>query len=227
VTEQPPEEPTSADSAGTEPDGAERPDVAAESGEESLGGWDEPEVAEGTWLPIEIETEEVIIEVTDVVVAEEPADPPAVPDASMSEPSPAVASDTEAAVEPPPASPSARMTGWRPFKSAGAGGESPVPRRPSVLQHSNFSTPPSSPPPPPMRPHTPAGAKRSPFPARKPASGPAASPQPAGSPTSVADKLATLRSQLAELSSDRPEVVIGAAFVGGLILASILKRLAR
>jgi hypothetical protein len=32
---------------------------------------------------------------------------------------------------------------------------------------------------------------------------------------------------LAQLAHDRPEVVIGAAFAGGFLLAMILKRLAR
>jgi hypothetical protein len=32
---------------------------------------------------------------------------------------------------------------------------------------------------------------------------------------------------LAQLANDRPEVVVGAAFAGGFLLAMILKRLAR
>ena len=34
-------------------------------------------------------------------------------------------------------------------------------------------------------------------------------------------------SKLASLTSERPEVVVAAAFVGGLVIATILKRLAR
>jgi hypothetical protein len=37
----------------------------------------------------------------------------------------------------------------------------------------------------------------------------------------------TLGASVAKLASDHPELVIGAAFVGGLLLATILKRLAR
>ncbi len=37
----------------------------------------------------------------------------------------------------------------------------------------------------------------------------------------------SLQSSISSLATDRPEVVIGAAFVGGVVLALIIKRLAR
>jgi hypothetical protein len=43
----------------------------------------------------------------------------------------------------------------------------------------------------------------------------------------LAAKASDVGAQLATLSSERPEVVIGAAFVGGLLLAMVIKRLAR
>ena len=41
------------------------------------------------------------------------------------------------------------------------------------------------------------------------------------------DRVSEASSKIASLSSERPEVVIAAAFVGGLVIAAILKRLAR
>ena len=43
----------------------------------------------------------------------------------------------------------------------------------------------------------------------------------------VFERLATAQERAAVLASERPEVVVGAAFIGGLILATILKRLGR
>ena len=49
-----------------------------------------------------------------------------------------------------------------------------------------------------------------------------------GSPQAqLAGRVSGVSSTLASLSSERPEVVVGAAFVGGLVIAMILKRLAR
>jgi hypothetical protein len=43
----------------------------------------------------------------------------------------------------------------------------------------------------------------------------------------LTDRVSEASSKLASLSSERPEVVIAAAFVGGLVIAAIVKRLAR
>lgn len=43
----------------------------------------------------------------------------------------------------------------------------------------------------------------------------------------LAQRVSDGRAQLTTLSAERPEVVVGAAFVGGLLLAMIIKRLAR
>lgn len=52
--------------------------------------------------------------------------------------------------------------------------------------------------------------------------------EPATSPFDpVFERLATAQERAAVLASERPEVVVGAAFAGGLILAAILKRLGR
>ena len=57
---------------------------------------------------------------------------------------------------------------------------------------------------------------------------PAAADEPTGSPWDpVFERLATAQERAAILARERPEVVIGAAFGGGLILATILKRLGR
>jgi len=45
--------------------------------------------------------------------------------------------------------------------------------------------------------------------------------------TQLADGVSDASSKLDTLWSERPEVVVGAAFVGGLVIATILKRLAR
>jgi hypothetical protein len=56
----------------------------------------------------------------------------------------------------------------------------------------------------------------------------AETPAESGSPTAqLAARASDVGAKLASLSSERPEVVIGAAFVGGLLIASIIKRLAR
>lgn len=48
----------------------------------------------------------------------------------------------------------------------------------------------------------------------------------AAAPTGVSDSI-PLQARAAALADDRPEVAIGAAFAGGLVVAMILKRLAR
>jgi hypothetical protein len=49
-----------------------------------------------------------------------------------------------------------------------------------------------------------------------------------GSPLDpVFERLATAQDRATAFAGERPEVVVGAAFVGGLILATILKRLGR
>jgi hypothetical protein len=45
-------------------------------------------------------------------------------------------------------------------------------------------------------------------------------------PTGVSDTV-PLQARAAALADDRPEVAVGAAFAGGLVLAMILKRLVR
>jgi len=45
--------------------------------------------------------------------------------------------------------------------------------------------------------------------------------------TQVTDRVSEASATLASLSLERPEVVIAAAFVGGVLIATILKRLAR
>jgi hypothetical protein len=49
---------------------------------------------------------------------------------------------------------------------------------------------------------------------------------PADAPTGVSDAV-PVQARAAALADERPEVAIGAAFAGGLVLAMILKRLAR
>jgi hypothetical protein len=57
---------------------------------------------------------------------------------------------------------------------------------------------------------------------------PAEPPTDSASPTDqLAARASEVGTQLAKLSSERPEVVVGAAFVGGLLIATIIKRLAR
>jgi hypothetical protein len=46
-------------------------------------------------------------------------------------------------------------------------------------------------------------------------------------PVSGGAEASTPGASVAKLASDHPELVIGAAFLGGLLLATILKRLAR
>jgi hypothetical protein len=55
------------------------------------------------------------------------------------------------------------------------------------------------------------------------------SQQPVGdaTPTTLGDRVSDARSKVASFSSERPEVVVVAAFAGGLVIATILKRLAR
>ena len=43
----------------------------------------------------------------------------------------------------------------------------------------------------------------------------------------LATKASEVSAKLSSVSSERPEVVVGAAFVGGLLIATIIKRLAR
>ncbi len=50
---------------------------------------------------------------------------------------------------------------------------------------------------------------------------------PGSAKANLTDRLSDASSKLASLSSERPEVVIAAAFVGGLVIATILRRLAR
>ncbi len=52
------------------------------------------------------------------------------------------------------------------------------------------------------------------------------SPSAAGGPSSAAPD-ATVQERAAALAYERPEVAAGAAFAGGVVLALILKRLAR
>jgi hypothetical protein len=49
----------------------------------------------------------------------------------------------------------------------------------------------------------------------------------AGPRTQVVERVGDTRSKLATLSAERPELVVGAAFAGGIVIATILKRLAR
>jgi hypothetical protein len=79
---------------------------------------------------------------------------------------------------------------------------------------------PVSPPPPPFEA---AAAPRD-----LPPTEPAEPAEPTGSPLDpVFERLATAQERAVALGSERPEVVVGVAFVGGLILATILKRLGR
>ena len=49
---------------------------------------------------------------------------------------------------------------------------------------------------------------------------------PVDAPAGVSDTV-PLQARAAALADDRPEVAVGAAFAGGLVLAMILKRLVR
>jgi hypothetical protein len=56
------------------------------------------------------------------------------------------------------------------------------------------------------------------------------SPGPAGGPSAQASTSAggaSVQERAAALANERPEAAVGAAFAGGLLLAMILKRLAR
>jgi len=69
-----------------------------------------------------------------------------------------------------------------------------------------------------------AGAIAAPEPALPPAWTPPAPPQETSGASGVA---ASGVAAVAAVAADRPEVAVGAAFAGGLVLALILKRLAR
>jgi hypothetical protein len=61
-----------------------------------------------------------------------------------------------------------------------------------------------------------------------PSADPAGSTEPGGSPFDpVFERLATAQDRAVAFAKERPEVAIGGAFAGGLILATILKRLGR
>lgn len=67
-----------------------------------------------------------------------------------------------------------------------------------------------------------------PFPKPDAAASPATeSMAAAGDPVAVEDRGASQLGKLVALVNERPEVGLGIAFVGGLVLATILKRLAR
>jgi len=51
--------------------------------------------------------------------------------------------------------------------------------------------------------------------------------QPTATASSGATDSIPLQARAAALAEDRPEVAVGAAFAGGLVVAMILKRLAR
>jgi hypothetical protein len=53
------------------------------------------------------------------------------------------------------------------------------------------------------------------------------SPGTAGGPSAQASTAAGLQERAVSLADQRPEVAVGAAFAGGLLLAMILKRLGR
>jgi hypothetical protein len=53
------------------------------------------------------------------------------------------------------------------------------------------------------------------------------SSEPPATETSTVSDQSTLPQRAAALASERPELAAGAAFAGGLLLAMILKRLAR
>lgn len=55
---------------------------------------------------------------------------------------------------------------------------------------------------------------------------PTADASSGGAPPGVADSI-PLQARAAALADERPEVAVGAAFAGGLVVAMILKRLAR
>ena len=50
---------------------------------------------------------------------------------------------------------------------------------------------------------------------------------PAQGASSIKDRASSVKDQAVTIANDRPEVVAGAAFAGGLVLALILKRIAR
>ena len=53
------------------------------------------------------------------------------------------------------------------------------------------------------------------------------SPGTAGGPSAQTSTAAALQERAVSLADQRPEVAVGAAFAGGLLLAMILKRLGR
>ena len=55
---------------------------------------------------------------------------------------------------------------------------------------------------------------------------PSTTQPPADAPTGVSDTV-SVQDRAAALADERPEVAVGAAFAGGLVLAMILKRLVR
>ena len=140
---------------------------------------------------------------------------------------------TDEAEDPAKHGDSGRLTGWRPFAHGDTAGG--VPRRPEPTAGSTFSSS--------LRPSESAlGATRSDpdatgrlgldsSPAVDQSDSFSTGPEPATESlfptTQLAGVVSEARTKLAGLWSERPEVVIGAAFVGGLLLASIVKRLAR
>ena len=58
---------------------------------------------------------------------------------------------------------------------------------------------------------------------------PTETPQPTveDTPSAAAGGSSAIQERVAAIANERPEVAIGAAFVGGLLLALILKRIAR
>lgn len=76
---------------------------------------------------------------------------------------------------------------------------------------------PVTPPPPPQLPRTPPAAAMAPE-TRLP-------PAPADAPAFAASGADPLKDELRVLATERPEIVVGAAFAGGIVAAMILRRL--
>jgi len=224
------EEPTDPSGVAAEPSSAEPAD------EESLDAWGEA-TAEDTWISIEVEGEGSSVPVTasapqpaqepepDAVVRqpEEPAAAPAPEAAAKSDPTPAPApapasgARWQSIASENPVGSRNRPTGPNPYASvaeAAAGTKASSYKRPSSLRAalderlSNVPRRPLSPPP--FTPHARATA---------------AAAAETGKPEAPAGP--ALPEQLLALVNQRPEVGLGIAFVGGLLLATIIKRLGR
>jgi hypothetical protein len=182
---------------------------------ESLGGWGSTS-AEPTWGPTAEDGDAAGSGGSAGSAAAGPAGPG---EAAASPASPASPADAAAS------GPNPYAGGVPPSDAPTLGGRT---RRPTSLRSSLDESAAQAPrrPVPPSPPPFEAAAPPREVPSA--ATNPAEPAESTGSPFDpVFERLATAQERAAVLASERPEVVVGVAFVGGLILATILKRFGR